>query len=69
MFYKNPVVMGEFVSDSGMLLRKGQTGLSKVNQRRVHKAIRRARGVGLLPTTYRHPQLLGRGAGGVMSKI
>lgn len=35
-----------------------ETGLRPVNQRRVAKAIRRAIGIGLMPSVHKHPELL-----------
>ena len=35
-----------------------QTGLRPVNQRKIAKAIRRSVGMGIMPSIYRHPELL-----------
>ena len=42
----------------GRIKHRSETGLRPVNQRRVAKAIRRAVGIGLLPSTHKHPELL-----------
>ncbi|KAJ9652481.1 hypothetical protein H2198_008266 [Neophaeococcomyces mojaviensis] len=56
--YKNFSVMSEYVTDMGRIKPRSQTGLRPVNQRRVAKAIRRAIALGLMPSVYRHPELL-----------
>ncbi|KAK0909277.1 hypothetical protein LTR57_016462 [Friedmanniomyces endolithicus] len=56
--YKNFSMMGEYVSEMGRIKHRSETGLRPVNQRRMAKAIRRAIGTGLMPSTYRHPELL-----------
>ena len=45
----------------GRIMHSSETGLRPVNQRRIARAIRRAVGIGFLPSTHRHPELL-RGA-------
>ncbi|KAI5302365.1 2-isopropylmalate synthase [Ascosphaera pollenicola] len=50
--------MSEFVSDMGRIKHSSETGLRPVNQRKISKAIRRAIGLGLMPTVYKHPGLL-----------
>jgi len=50
--------MSEYVTDMGRIKPRSQTGLRPVNQRRVSKAIRRAIALGLMPSVYRHPELL-----------
>ena len=42
----------------GRILHSRNTGLRPVNQRRIAKAIRRAVGIGFLPSTHRHPEVL-----------
>ena len=59
-YWQNPVLMAEFVSGMGRLRKRSETGLRPVNQRRLARAFRRATGMGLLPTTYAHPELLRR---------
>ena len=57
-FYKNFTVMSEYVTEMGRIRGRSATGLRKVNQRRMAKAVRRAIGVGLMPGVHRHPELL-----------
>ena len=56
--YKNFAMMAEYVSEMGRIKHRNETGLRPVNQRRMAKAIRRAIGTGLMPSVYRHPELL-----------
>lgn len=56
--YKNFSVMNEYITDMGRIKPRSQTGLRPVNQRRLSKAIRRASGLGLMPASYRHPEIL-----------
>lgn len=56
--YKNFSVMNEYVTDMGRIRPRSQTGLRPVNQRRLSKAIRRAIALGLMPSVYRHPELI-----------
>ncbi|KAI9889999.1 MAG: hypothetical protein M1814_004617 [Vezdaea aestivalis] len=56
--YKNFALLGEFMTDGGAILGRRETGLRPVNQRKVAKAIRRAIGLGLLPSGYRHPEII-----------
>ncbi|WPH00106.1 mitochondrial 37S ribosomal protein RSM18 [Acrodontium crateriforme] len=56
--YKNFSIMSEYVSNMGRIQHRKETGLRPVNQRRMAKAIRRAIGVGLMPSTYRHPEII-----------
>ncbi|KAG9285923.1 hypothetical protein G9A89_013348 [Geosiphon pyriformis] len=53
--YKNFNLLSGFVSDMGRILPRSQTGITKKNQRRLTKAINRARSFGLLPSTHRRP--------------
>lgn len=50
--------MSEYVTDMGRIKPRTQTGLRLVNQRRIAKAIRRAIALGLMPSAYKHPELL-----------
>lgn len=50
--------MSEYVSDMGRIKHSSETGLRPVNQRKISKAIRRAIGLGLMPSVYKHPELL-----------
>lgn len=42
----------------GRIKHSNETGLRAVNQRKVAKAVRRAVGIGLMPSTHRHPEIL-----------
>lgn len=46
------------MSDMGRIKHSSETGLRPVNQRRMAKAIRRAIGLGLMPTVYKHPEVI-----------
>ncbi|EMC95632.1 hypothetical protein BAUCODRAFT_148523 [Baudoinia panamericana UAMH 10762] len=56
--YKNFSMMAEYVSEMGRIKHSSESGLRPVNQRRMAKAIRRAIGMGLMPSVYKHPELL-----------
>ncbi|GAB7344411.1 hypothetical protein MBLNU457_2263t1 [Dothideomycetes sp. NU457] len=56
--YKNFTVMSEYVTEMGRIKPRSETGLRPVNQRKVAKAIRRAIGIGLMPSVHKHPELL-----------
>ena len=56
--YKNFSMMAEYVTEMGRIQHRNQTGLRPVNQRKMAKAIRRAIGLGLMPSVYRHPELI-----------
>lgn len=51
-------MMTEFVSSMGRIKHRRETGLRGVNQRRVARAVRRAVGMGLLPSVHKHPEML-----------
>ncbi|CAG8469281.1 12816_t:CDS:2 [Ambispora gerdemannii] len=53
--YKNYNLLSSFVSDMGKILPRSQTGITAKNQRRLAKAIKRARSFGLIPSTHRRP--------------
>ena len=55
--YKNFAMLGEFVTDMGRIRHSKETGLRARNQRRMAKALRRAVGLGLIPSVHRHPEL------------
>lgn len=55
--YKNFSMMSEFVTDLGRIRHGRDTGLRAVNQRRMAKAVRRAIGIGIMPSVHRHPEL------------
>ena len=48
--------MGEYMTPMGRIKHSSETGLRPVNQRKIAKAIRRAIGIGLLPSVHRHPE-------------
>lgn len=58
--WKNVVLLSEFVSETGRIRHRKETGLRNVNQRRVAKAIRRAIGMGFMPSVHKHPEMLER---------
>jgi small subunit ribosomal protein S18 len=49
--YKNQDLMRRFISPEGKILPGRRTGLTAVNQRKITRAIKQARAVGLLPFT------------------
>lgn len=56
--YKNFSVMSEYITDMGRIRHGDDTGLRPVNQRKMAKAVRRAIGIGLMPSVHRHPEIL-----------
>ncbi|KAH7115296.1 ribosomal protein S18 [Dendryphion nanum] len=58
--YKNFTIMSEFMTEMGRIKHSSETGLRPVNQRKMAKAIRRAIGLGLMPSVHRHPIVLKR---------
>ena len=50
--------MWEFTTAMGRIKHRNETGLRPVNQRRIAKAIRRAVGMGLMPSVHNHPEVL-----------
>lgn len=50
--------MSEYVTEMGRMKHSRDTGLRPRNQRKMAKAVRRAIGLGLIPSTYRHPEIL-----------
>ncbi|KAH9807356.1 mitochondrial 37S ribosomal protein RSM18 [Teratosphaeria destructans] len=56
--YKNFSIMSEYVTEMGRIRHSTETGLRPVNQRKMAKAIRRAIGMGLIPSVYQHPELI-----------
>lgn len=56
--YQNIAMMAGFVTDLGRIKSRKITGLRPRNQRRMAKAVRRAIGIGLIPSAYRHPELM-----------
>jgi small subunit ribosomal protein S18 len=47
--YKNTGELGCYITDRGKIIGKGRTGLCAKHQRRIARAIKRARQIGLLP--------------------
>lgn len=58
MISQNFSIMSEYVTDMGKIKHNKDTGLRPRNQRKMAKAVRRAIGLGLIPSVYRHPQVL-----------
>ena len=50
--------MWEYMAPIGNIKHRKETGLRPVNQRRIAKAIRRAVGMGLIPSVHPHPEVL-----------
>lgn len=50
--------MWEYMAPIGNIRHRKDTGLRPVNQRRIAKAIRRAIGMGLIPSVHPHPEVL-----------
>ncbi|KAJ0416039.1 transcriptional regulator of RNA polII, SAGA, subunit-domain-containing protein [Aspergillus carlsbadensis] len=50
--------MTEYVTHMGRIKHRNVTGLRAVNQRKLGKAIRRAIGLGLMPSVHGHPEIL-----------
>jgi ribosomal protein S18 len=55
---QNFSIMSEYVTEMGKIKHSRETGLRPRNQRKMAKAVRRAIGLGLIPSVYRHPQVL-----------
>ncbi|POS83207.1 hypothetical protein EPUL_003011 [Erysiphe pulchra] len=56
--YRNFSIMSEWMSPMGRIKPRKETALRPVNQRRIAKAIRRSIGIGIMPSVYRHPEIL-----------
>ncbi|KAJ6149657.1 hypothetical protein N7471_000856 [Penicillium samsonianum] len=56
--YKNFSIMSEYMTSMGRIKPRIKTGLRPVNQRKIAKALRRAIGMGLMPSVHRHPEIL-----------
>lgn len=50
--------MSEYMTPMGRIKHSKETGLRPVNQRRIARAIRRSIGMGMMPSVYRHPEIL-----------
>jgi small subunit ribosomal protein S18 len=48
-------MMSEYMTETGRIKHSRDTGLRPKNQRKIAKAIRRAIGLGLMPSVHRHP--------------
>lgn len=57
---QNISMLSEFTTQMGRIKKGSESGLRPRNQRKMAKAIRRAVGIGLLPSSYRHPELISR---------
>ena len=55
---QNFSIMAEYVTPIGRIKHRKVTGLRAVNQRKIAKAIRRAVGMGLMPSVHKHPEVL-----------
>lgn len=55
---QNFSIMSEFMTPMGRIKGSKETGLRPKNQRRIARAIRRSIGLGLMPSVYRHPEML-----------
>ena len=51
--YKNVALLSAFINELGMVKSRKDTGLSFVNQRRLAKAVKRCRAMGLMSYTYK----------------
>ncbi|KAF2200471.1 ribosomal protein S18, partial [Delitschia confertaspora ATCC 74209] len=56
--YKNFTMMSEYMTEMGRIKHSSVSGLRPVNQRKMAKALRRAIGLGLMPSVHRHPLAL-----------
>lgn len=52
---QNFTIMSEYMTETGRIKHSKDTGLRPKNQRKIAKAIRRAIGLGLMPSVHRHP--------------
>jgi small subunit ribosomal protein S18 len=55
---QNFTMMSEYMTETGRIKHSKDTGLRPKNQRKIAKAIRRAIGLGLMPSVHRHPLVL-----------
>lgn len=58
MHLQNFSIMSEYVTEMGRIRGAKSTGLRRVNQRKLAKAIKRAIALGLMPSVHRHPEIL-----------
>ncbi|KAJ3318793.1 hypothetical protein HDV06_007044 [Boothiomyces sp. JEL0866] len=52
--YKNPVILSSFLTKMGHIQPRRKTGLSLDNQKKLARAIKRARAFGILPFSYQY---------------
>ena len=62
--WQNFTMMSEYMTETGKIKHSSATGLRPKNQRKIAKAIRRAIGLGLMPSVHRHPLVLKKSFGG-----
>lgn len=55
---QNFAMLSEYMTPMGRIMHSNDTGLRSKNQRRIAKAIRRAVGMGFMPSVHRHPEIL-----------
>lgn len=58
LLLQNFSVMSEYMTSMGRIKPRSVTGLRPVNQRKIARALRRAIGMGLMPSVHRHPEIL-----------
>ncbi|KAF2457643.1 ribosomal protein S18 [Lineolata rhizophorae] len=56
--YRNVAIMSEFITSTGRIKGRNETGLRPVNQRKLARAIRRSMGIGLMPRIHKHPEII-----------
>ncbi|ELR08297.1 hypothetical protein VC83_08359 [Pseudogymnoascus destructans] len=56
--YRNFAMLSEYMTPMGRIMHSNDTGLRSRNQRKIAKAIRRAVGMGFMPSVHRHPEIL-----------
>ncbi|OJD30545.1 mitochondrial 37s ribosomal protein rsm18 [Diplodia corticola] len=56
--YKNFAIMSEYITEMGRIKHSNASGLKPKNHRKVAKAIRRAIGIGIMPSIHVHPELI-----------
>jgi small subunit ribosomal protein S18 len=59
---QNFTIMSEYMTETGRIKHSRDTGLRPKNQRKIAKAIRRAIGLGLMPSVHRHPLVMRKSA-------
>lgn len=55
---QNFSIMSEYMTELGRIKHSKVTGLKPKNQRKMAKAIRRAIGIGIMPSVHIHPELI-----------